>query len=85
MLLAFGDRNRYLGDPNFINNPVEKLLSAEYANSLRTKIGFEAIDPQSVYQDVRSEGSNTTHYSVVDRQGNAVAVTYTINSYFALG
>ena len=86
MLFAFGDRNRYLGDPDFIDNPTDKLLSAKYADSLRAKIGFEAIAPESVYTtDVQSEGTNTTHYSVVDRDGNAVAVTYTINSYFGAG
>jgi gamma-glutamyltranspeptidase / glutathione hydrolase len=86
MLLAFSDRNRYLGDPNFINNPTDKLLSAEYTDSLRNKITFNAIDPESVYTtDIQKEGTNTTHYSVVDRDGNAVAVTYTINSYFGAG
>ncbi len=85
MLLAFGDRNRYLGDPNFVDNPVEKLLSEEYAASLRDKIAYQAIAPESVYNNIQSEGTNTTHYSVVDRQGNAVAVTYTINSYFGAG
>ncbi|MDJ0588370.1 MAG: gamma-glutamyltransferase [Pleurocapsa sp. MO_226.B13] len=86
MLLAFGDRNRYLGDPDFVDNPVDKLLSPEYAESLREKIAFEAIPPESVYTtDVQPEGTNTTHYSVVDKEGNAVAVTYTINSYFGAG
>ena len=86
MLLAFGDRNRYLGDPDFVDNPIDKLLSLEYAASLRNKIAFDAIPPESVYStDVQSEGTNTTHYSVVDKQGNAVAVTYTINSYFGAG
>jgi gamma-glutamyltranspeptidase/glutathione hydrolase len=86
MLFAFGDRNRYLGDPNFVDNPTNKLLSAEYAASLREKIAFEALDPESIYStDVQHEGTNTTHYSVVDKEGNAVAVTYTINSYFGAG
>ncbi|MEM8722221.1 MAG: gamma-glutamyltransferase [Cyanobacteria bacterium P01_G01_bin.39] len=86
MLFAFGDRNRYLGDPDFVDNPLDKLLSDEYAASLRQKIAFEAIDPESVYTtNVQREGTNTTHYSVVDSQGNAVAVTYTINSYFGAG
>lgn len=86
MLLAFGDRNRYLGDPDFVDNPVNKLLSQEYAAQQREKIAFEAINPKSVYTtDVQQEGTNTTHYSVVDRYGNAVAVTYTINSYFGAG
>lgn len=86
MLLAFGDRNRYLGDPDFVDNPTDKLLSPEYAASLREKIAYEAIDPESVYStDIQREGTNTTHYSVVDKYGNAVAVTYTINSYFGAG
>ncbi|MEM8675468.1 MAG: gamma-glutamyltransferase [Cyanobacteria bacterium P01_G01_bin.67] len=86
MLLAFSDRNRYLGDPDFVDNPLDKLLSTKYADSLRTKIAFEAINPESVYtRDVQKEGTNTTHYSVVDKKGNAVAVTYTINSYFGAG
>ncbi len=86
MLFAFSDRNRYLGDPDFIDNPINKLLSPEYAASLREKIAFEAIAPESVYTtDIQHEGTNTTHYSVVDKAGNAVAVTYTINSYFGAG
>ena len=86
MLLAFSDRNRYLGDPDFVDNPVDKLLSEKYAASLREKIAFEAIDPESVYStDIQREGTNTTHYSIVDKYGNAVAVTYTINSYFGAG
>ena len=86
MLLAFGDRNRYLGDPDFVDNPLDKLLSPEYAASLREKIAFEAIDPETVYTtNIQQEGTNTTHYSVVDKYGNAVAVTYTINSYFGAG
>ena len=86
MLLAFGDRNRYLGDPDFVDNPTDKLLSEEYASELRNKITSDAIDPESVYTtDIQREGTNTTHYSVVDKAGNAVAVTYTINSYFGAG
>ena len=86
MLFAFGDRNHYLGDPDFIDNPTDKLLSTKYAQQLRDKIAFEAIEPESVYKtDIQQEGTNTTHYSVVDKDGNAVAVTYTINSYFGAG
>ncbi len=85
MLLAFGDRNSFLGDPNFVDNPLDKLLSAEYTATLREKIAYQAIPPASVYNNIQPEGTNTTHYSVVDREGNAVAVTYTINSYFGAG
>ena len=87
MLFAFGDRNSYLGDPEFVDNPLERLLSDEYAESIRQQIpANRAIPPEQVYErEIQSEGTNTTHYSVIDEEGNAVAVTYTINSYFGAG
>ncbi len=81
---AYVDRNSYLGDPDFVKNPLDRLLSKTYAASIRT-----AIDPAKagVSQDIKPgvaphEGSNTTHYSIVDKGGNAVAVTYTLNDWF---
>lgn len=88
MLYAYGDRNTYLGDPAFVNNPVERLLSKEYATRIRERISKNGVTPpQQVYSGITSgqEGTNTTHYSIVDRYGNAVSVTYTINSYFGAG
>lgn len=87
MLYAYADRNTYLGDPDFVKNPVERLLSKEYAAQIRTKISnSRATSPKHLYSGIKShEGTNTTHYSVQDRYGNAVAVTYTINSYFGAG
>ena len=85
MLLAFSDRNKYLGDPSFVDNPTQKLLSKDYARELQEKIDEGAIDPKSVQGNSQQEGTNTTHYSIVDRDGNAVAVTYTINSSFGAG
>ncbi|OWY63768.1 gamma-glutamyltransferase [cyanobacterium TDX16] len=88
MLHAYGDRNTYLGDPAFVNNPTQQLLSKEYAARIRRQISTtRATPPQQVYSRITSsrEGTNTTHYSVVDRHGNAVSVTYTINSYFGAG
>lgn len=87
MLYAYADRNIYLGDPDFVKNPVERLLSKEYAAQIRTKISnSRATSPKHLYSGIKShEGTNTTHYSVQDRYGNAVAVTYTINSYFGAG
>ncbi len=85
MALAYADRNTYLGDPDFVKIPLQKLLSEEYTNKLRNQIKNQAITPQNLNQNIVSEGTNTTHYSVVDKQGNAVAVTYTINSYFGAG
>jgi len=88
MVFAFADRNRYLGDPTFVQSPVEKLVSKDYAVQLRRQIPQNrAIPPKPLYEGITTqpEGTNTTHFSVVDGQGNAVALTYTINSYFGAG
>ena len=87
MLYAFADRNTYLGDPDFVNNPVERLLSKEYAAQIRAKIKSDrAIPPEPLFPKVtKNEGNHTTHYSIFDRYGNAVSVTYTINSFFGAG
>jgi gamma-glutamyltranspeptidase/glutathione hydrolase len=81
---AYFDRNAYLGDPDFVKNPVARLLDKDYAARLR-----KAIDPAHAGSaaDFKPgvaphEGTNTTHYSIVDRWGNAVAVTYTLNASF---
>jgi gamma-glutamyltranspeptidase/glutathione hydrolase len=81
---AYVDRNSYLGDPDFVTNPLERLLSKDYAAQLRG-----VIDPNKagVSKDIKPgvaphEGSNTTHYSIVDKFGNAVSVTYTLNDWF---
>jgi gamma-glutamyltranspeptidase / glutathione hydrolase len=84
MFLAYRDRNTYLGDPEFVAIPVNRLLSPAYIQTLRQQIPKQqAIAPQS--GDSPPQGNHTTHYSVVDSQGNAVSVTYTINSYFGSG
>jgi gamma-glutamyltranspeptidase / glutathione hydrolase len=81
---AYVDRNNNLGDPDFVSNPIDRLLDKAYAAKIRA-----VIDPQhaGVSRDLAPgvaphEGSNTTHYSIVDRWGNAVAVTYTLNNWF---
>jgi gamma-glutamyltranspeptidase/glutathione hydrolase len=81
---AYLDRNTYLGDPDFVKNPLDRLLDKKYAGEIRA-----AIDPNKagVSRDLKPgtpphEGTNTTHYSIVDGQGNAVAVTYTLNDWF---
>jgi gamma-glutamyltranspeptidase/glutathione hydrolase len=81
MRRAFADRNRYLGDPAFVDMPVPRLTSQAYADGRRADI---AVDRASVSEatPVVSEGIHTTHYSIVDAEGNAVAVTTTINSGF---
>jgi gamma-glutamyltranspeptidase/glutathione hydrolase len=81
---AYHDRNTFLGDPAFIDNPVAHLLSPQYAASIRAQIQPDRATPSSALQGpvAAAEHATTTHYSVVDRLGNAVSVTYTINDSF---
>ena len=81
---AYIDRNNYLGDPDFVKNPLALLLDKSYAAKIRA-----AIDPNKAGDSMKlkpgvepHEGSNTTHYSIVDKDGNAVSVTYTLNNWF---
>lgn len=81
---AFVDRNSELGDPAFVDNPVERLTSKAYAAKLRATIDRHQATPSSALKPGTPphEGSQTTHFSVVDEDGNAVALTYSLNSYF---
>src|SRR5580704_6009710 len=81
---AYRDRNTYLGDPAFVDNPTAHLLSAQYAESIRAQIQPDRATPSSALQGLAAadEHATTTHYSVVDHSGNAVSVTYTINDSF---
>ncbi|HET7932374.1 MAG TPA: gamma-glutamyltransferase [Rhodanobacteraceae bacterium] len=83
---AFADRNTYLGDPAFVHNPIAKLLSAEHAAKIRAGIQPDKATPSSQVKGSLGpyQGTNTTHYSVVDAHGNAVAVTYTVNGFFGI-
>ena len=84
---AYADRAVFLGDPAFVDVPVAGLTSRRYAAELR-----QAIDPERARpsQTIRAgtpprEGDNTTHFSVLDRDGNAVSNTYTLNFSYGLG
>lgn len=81
---AYMDRNTFLGDPAFVKNPTEKLLSKEYATEIRKQIQPEIATPSSRVQPGMEphEKPETTHYSIVDHSGNAVSTTYTINGRF---
>ncbi|MCF6100270.1 gamma-glutamyltransferase [Mesorhizobium muleiense] len=80
---AYVDRNSALGDPDFVDNPVEKLLDKNYAKEIREKIDpFRAGVSQDLMPKGFGESQETTHYSIVDNDGNAVAVTYTLNGSF---
>ncbi|TAN07281.1 MAG: gamma-glutamyltransferase [Rhodanobacteraceae bacterium] len=83
---AFADRNTYLGDPAFVRNPVARLLSAEHAAELRASIQPGRATPSAQVQGSLGpyQATNTTHYSIVDARGNAVAVTYTVNGFFGI-
>jgi gamma-glutamyltranspeptidase/glutathione hydrolase len=81
MRRAFTDRNTYLGDPAFVQNPTARLLSKKYAAGLRQEIGDRA-SPTPKFDSSLRDGSSTTHYSVVDAEGNAVSCTTTLNNSY---
>ncbi len=86
MRYAFADRNQYLGDPDFVKNPVKKLISKSYAKQIRARIKpNQAGESTGIGPDIThkiSMDGQTVHYVVADRYGNAVTITYTLNSYF---
>ncbi len=88
MKLAYADRAQYLGDPDSVAVPVRGLTSRAYADGLRARIDPERARPSA---EIRAgdpaphEGEQTTHFSVVDRFGNAVSNTYTLNFSYGLG
>ena len=84
---AFMDRNTYLGDPAFVSNPIDRLLSKDYAAAIRARIEPDRATPSRDVQpgSIPHEHTETTHYSVADAAGNAVAVTYTVNGIFGAG
>ena len=79
MRLAYRERSRYLGDPDFIAIDVPKLISPAYARSLRQEMA------PRVNEAPRPTGTETTHFSVLDRAGNRVAVTLSLNTLFGSG
>lgn len=82
---AFFDRNTLLGDPVFVSNPLDRLLSADYAASIRAVIPADraGVSAQLIPgAPPHGERAETTHYSVMDIAGNAVSVTYTVNGNF---
>ena len=82
MRYGFTDRNSDLGDPDFVNNPVDRLISKSYAASISKKILSAKTLPATKGTTSHRELTDTTHYSVLDKDGNAVSVTYTINGFF---
>ncbi|MGH7531440.1 MAG: gamma-glutamyltransferase, partial [Gemmatimonadales bacterium] len=85
MRRAFIDRNRWLGDPDYVRMPLDRLLSKSYAAGLRAEIDPRRATPTPIEAMPASGGVHTTHYSIVDAQGNAAAVTTTLNGGFGSG
>ncbi|ECC3483138.1 gamma-glutamyltransferase [Salmonella enterica subsp. enterica] len=85
---AYADRSEYLGDPDFVNVPWQALTSKAYAKSIAGQIDINKAKPSSEIRPGKLapyESDQTTHFSVVDKEGNAVAVTYTLNTTFGTG
>lgn len=88
MRLGFFDRIRYLGDADFVEMPTERLLSKEYAKALSNKIDKnKAASSEELGNAVSltGESTETTHFSVIDSEGNAVSNTYTLEEWFGSG
>ncbi|MBY0532373.1 MAG: gamma-glutamyltransferase [Xanthobacteraceae bacterium] len=88
MKRAYADRAEFFGDPAFVNVPLDRLTSKEYAARIRDSIKQGYATPSSQIRagvTPKKEGENTTHFSILDKDGNAVAATVTLNLNFGLG
>ncbi|MCL1157636.1 gamma-glutamyltransferase [Shewanella inventionis] len=88
MKYAYADRSEFLGDPDFVKVPVKQLISRDYATSIANKIAINKTTPSSEIKPGKLAGyesDQTTHYSVIDQWGNAVANTYTLNFSYGSG
>jgi gamma-glutamyltranspeptidase/glutathione hydrolase len=88
MRRAQRDRALYLGDPDFVTVPVEKLISQYYADGQRTSLRLDRATPSTMLPSEAieaSQGTHTTHYSVLDKDGNRVGATITLNLWFGSG
>ena len=84
----YADRSEYFGDPDFVKVPITKLLDPAYIATRRRSIDPQQATPSSEIRPGNlnaNEGTQTTHFNVVDSEGNAVAVTYTLNGGFGSG
>ncbi len=87
MKRAYADRAVYMGDPDAVKMPIAGLLSKKYAATLRASITDKATSAAAIKagKPPDTEGKNTTHFSIIDRAGNAVSNTYTLNFNYGLG
>lgn len=85
----YADRNEYLGDPDFVKNPITAMLDPAYIRSRSASIDPVLATPSDQIRPGLpvgvAEGSDTTHYSIADEEGNVVAVTYTLNAGYGSG
>jgi gamma-glutamyltranspeptidase/glutathione hydrolase len=87
MRRAHRDRAEYLGDPDFVQIPVERLISRYYADGQRTSLRLDRATKSDSLAPIEDspQGTQTTHFSILDREGNRVAVTVTLNLWFGSG
>jgi gamma-glutamyltranspeptidase / glutathione hydrolase len=87
MRRAYRDRAQYLGDPDYVDVPVQRLIDSCYAAGLRNSIRLDRATPSALLPDAGTvaDGTHTTHFSILDREGNRVAATLTINYPFGSG
>ncbi len=82
---VFADRAEYLGDPAFVATPVTKLIDPRYIARRAAEVRPDGISPLAAVRPGLEEGRHTTHFSILDGEGNAVANTYTLNGWFGNG
>ncbi len=88
MRFIFADRGRYLGDPDYVDIPVQRLLAKDYAQAVASKIlPNRPLDfyPYGIFQEKKAKRDNTTHLCVMDQEGNVVSLTQSINDFFGTG
>lgn len=85
MKMAFADRAKFMGDTEFIKIPLKGVINKDYAKTLKDKIDMTKSQDYSEGDPWKFESKDTTHYSIIDKEGNIVAVTNTVNGVFASG
>jgi gamma-glutamyltranspeptidase / glutathione hydrolase len=82
---VFADRAEYLGDPDFVKVPIERLIAPAYIARRASEVRPHSISPVDSVKPGLAESMHTTHFSILDADGNAVANTYTLNDWFGDG
>lgn len=85
MKMAFADRAKFMGDTDFVKIPLNGVISKDYAKTLQAQIDENKSKEYKEGDPWKYESNETTHYSIIDKEGNIVAVTFTVNGVFASG